>query len=271
MMKRKINSELLLEALLCFVFSLLLLYALVSGRVSQYVHPRINGYLWFSAAALLLFSILLLPGAFVPKHNAQPGRYLLFLIPILSVLLIPAGTVESKSVSFGGVSAAGAAAYSAGTSSQDKGTVIPDSAPSDDLGIDTASSAPSLPQAGTDGIITIQDEQFAKWYQDISQNMDEYNGKTLKFKGQVFRMNGFARDEFVPARYAMVCCTADLQPCGILCRGGGDVSKYQENDWVWVTGKIKIEKYHNQTMPVCYVSNIEKAEKAQILYIYFTY
>lgn len=271
MMKRRVNPESLLEALLCFVFALLLLNALISGRVSQYVHPRINGYLWFSAAALLLFSVLLLPGAFVPKRNARPGRYLLFLIPVLSVLLIPAGTVESKSISFGGVSATGAAAYSAGTSSQDNGTIIPDSVPSDDLGIDTASSSPSLPQVGTDGTVTIQDEQFAKWYQDINQDMEKYDGKTLKFKGQVFRMGNFAKNEFVPARYAMVCCTADLQPCGILCRSGGDISKYQENNWVWVTGKIKIEKYHGQTMPVCYVSKIEKAEKAQVLYIYFTY
>ena len=100
--------------------------------------------------------------------------------------------------------------------------------------------------------------------------MNKYNGKTLKFKGQVFRMKGFAKDEMVPARYAMVCCTADLQPCGVLCRGN-EVSHYKEDEWIWVTGTIKIEKYEGQMMSVCYVTKIEQAEKAKDDYIYFTY
>lgn len=267
-MKRKINSELLFEAFLCFILSVLLFYGLISGMVSDYVHPRMNGYLWFAAITLLIISITLLPAAFTPKHNAKPSRYLLLLVPILSVLLIPAGTVQSKAIAFGNTTT-GTANYSTSTSSQDKGTIIPDSTSSDNLGIKTP-SIPSLPKKNSDGVITVQDEQFAKWYQDINQHMDKYNGKTLKFKGQVFRMKEFAKDEIVPARYAMVCCTADLQPCGILCRGS-EVSKYKDNVWIWVTGKIKIEKYMNQTMPVCYITKIDKAEKAKEDYIYFTY
>ncbi|MVB09394.1 hypothetical protein CAFE_00420 [Caprobacter fermentans] len=268
-MKHKINSEVLLETILCFLLSILFFYALISGRTTDYVHPRINGYLWFAAIALLIISIMLLPSALTPKHNPEPGRYLLFFIPILFALLIPAGAVQSSAISFGNAPAAGTATISTGTSSQDKGTIIADSASSDDIGAE-ASSAPSLPKEDGSGVITVQDEQFARWYQDINQDMDKYNGKTLKFKGQVFRMKEFAKNEIVPVRYAMVCCTADLQPCGILCRGDG-VLKYKENEWVWVTGKIKIENYMNQRMPVCYITKIEKAEKAQKAYIYFTY
>lgn len=268
-MKQKINSEILLETIICFLLSILLFYALISGKTADYVHPRINGYLWFAAIALLIISIILLPAAFTPKHNAKPGRYFLFFVPILFVILIPAGTVQSKAISFGNTPAAGTAANSTGTSSQDKGTIIPDSVSSDNIGVE-ASSTPSLPKESSDGVITVQDEQFAKWYQDINQNMNQYNGKTLKFKGQVFRMKEFAKNEIVPARYAMVCCTADLQPCGILCRGS-EVSTYKDNEWIWVTGKIRIEKYMNQTMPVCYVTKMEKAEKAKEDYIYFTY
>lgn len=265
-MKQKINSEILLETLICFLLSVLFFYALISGKVAKYVHPRINGYLWFAAVALLIISIMLLTAAFTPKHNAKPGKYLLYFVPILFVILIPAGTVQSKAISFGNTPAAGTAVNSAGSSSQNKATAIPDSVSSENI----EPQVPSLPKEGSDGVITVQDEQFAKWYQDINQDMNKYDGKTLKFKGQVFRMKGFAKDEIVPVRYAMVCCTADLQPCGILCRGS-DVPKYKNNEWVWITGKIKIEKYMKQTMPVCYVTKIEKAEKARDDYIYFIY
>lgn len=258
-MKRKLNLELLAEALICFLLSALLFYALISGKAADYVHPRINGFLWFSAAALLIISALLFASCFSPKHNARPSRFLLFAVPVLFALCIPAGTVQSKAVSFGNTAG--------GADSRQESAVIPDTVSS---GAGEDASRFALPENNGNGVITIPDGQFADWYQDISQNMNRYEGKTLRFRGQVFRMREFAKDEMVPVRYAMVCCTADLQPCGILCRGGNS-SRYGNGAWVWVTGKIKIEIYENQKMPICYVTKIEKAEKAQKAYIYFTY
>ncbi|QAT50529.1 TIGR03943 family protein [Caproiciproducens sp. NJN-50] len=259
-MRRKINPEVLLEALICLSLSVLLLYALISGRASEYVHPRINGYLWFSSCALFVISLLLLSGSLRPRHNARPARFLLFLIPIFSVLLIPAGAVQSRAVSFGSTAAAQSAAPPSGKSAAASSQAVSTTGP----------SSSALPQEDASGVTSISDEQFAAWYQDINKDMEKYEGKTLRFKGQVFRMDGFAKNEIVPVRYAMVCCTADLQPCGILCRSG-EASQYKDNDWVWVTGKVKIETYMDQTMPVCYVTKIEKAEKAKAAYIYFTY
>ncbi len=266
-MNRKINSELFLEALICFFLGILLFYASISGKVSLYVHPRLNGFLFGTAGALVVIAFFMFPHAFTPKHNARPMKYLLFLVPLLASILIPAGAVQGKAVSFG--SAAG------GVTAQNKGTVIPNRvSQKDDIGIEVPSSSapgsPDLSSGAQGGTTTITDENYARWYQDINENMKKYEGKTLKFKGQVFRMEGFAKDEIVPVRYAMVCCTADLQPCGLLSRGK-DVEKYKDSDWVWVTGTIKIEDYQGQTMPVCYVTKIEPAEKAKEDYIYFNY
>lgn len=265
-MNRKINSEMFLESSICLVLGILLFFANLSGRTSLYVHPRLNGFLWVTAGALVVISFFMFPHALTPKHNAKSMKYLLFLLPLLACVLIPAGTVQSKAVTFGTPAAGGT------SSAQDKGTVIPDKIPQDDIGIDTSSSSADteLPKEDKNGVMKITDEGFAKWYQDISQDMEKYEGKTLEFKGQVFRMEGFAKNEIVPVRYAMVCCTADLQPCGILSRGD-DVAKYKDNEWVWVTGKIKIENYQGQTMPVCSVTKIEPADKAKVDYIYFTY
>ena len=256
-MKRKINPELLLESLICLVLGILLFFCLLSGRAALYVHPRLNGFLWVAAGALTVIALFLFPHALQPKHNAKPSGALIFLLPLLACVLIPAGAVQSKAVSFGNPSAAGAV-----SSARNRGTVIP--------GPSSSAGGAELPKEDRNGIMTVTDEGFAKWYQDINGNMKKYEGKTLRFKGQVFRMKEFAKNEMVPVRYAMVCCTADLQPCGILSRGG-DAAKYKENDWVWVTGKIRIEEYRGQTMPVCAVSKIEPAQKAKENYIYFTY
>lgn len=280
-MKRRGNAELLFQVVICFVLSALFVYALISGKASAYVHPRLYGFLWFSAVALFVIAVFMLRFAFTPKHNARPLKNFLLIVPMITAVIIPVGAVQSQAISFGtsiGKAQNTSSFEQSSTSSQDKGVVIPNSiASQDDVGIDipssaspSSSSSSTAPQEDKNGVMTISDEQFAKWYTDINENMKKYEGKTLKMKGQVFRMSTFAKNEIVPARYAMVCCAADLQPCGILCRSDA-VSQYKENDWVWVTGKIKIENYQKQTMPICYVTKIEKADKAKDDYIYFTY
>lgn len=269
-MKRKLNLEVLIQLIILLGLAILLLFALITGRIQNYVHPRLNGYLWFSVAALLAIAFFYLPNLFKPKHRIHLMRCWILVFPMLTALLIPTGTVQSKSITFGGQTAP---VTSASPSSSQKGIVIPDSTSSqDDIGINYSStpSAKVDPKEDANGVTHITDDQFADWYMKINQNMSSYVGKTFCFKGQVFRATSFAKNEFVPVRYAMVCCAADLQPCGILSRSN-EAQKWKDKDWVWVTGKISIEKYQGQTMPVCTVTKIEKADPAKEEYIYFTY
>ncbi len=263
-MRRKINLEVLIQLFILLGLAFLLLFALITGKAQDYVHPRLNGYLWFSAAVLFIIGFFLAPGLFKPKHNTSTAKYFIILFPMLTALLLPVGEVQSKAIALGGISTTAVPA------AQSKGTVIPDTvAPKDDIGIDTSSQSSAL-QEDPGGVINITDEQFADWYSKLNKDMTQYEGKTVRYKGQVFRMNDFAQNEFVPVRYSMVCCAADLQPCGILCRSD-DAKSLKNDDWVWITGKIKIETFQGQTMPVCYVTKIEKAEPAAQKYVYFTY
>nr|WP_319487321.1 TIGR03943 family protein [uncultured Caproiciproducens sp.] len=264
-MKRKLNFEVLLQLIILLGLAVLLIFALISGKAQDYVHPRLNGYLWFSVAALFGIGFFMLPGLSRPKHNTSTVKYLIILFPMVTAVLLPTGIIQSKAITLGGTTAS-----STGQLSQSKGTIIPDTfVPQDDIGIETNSSA-AEPQKDAGGVTNITDEQFADWYANLNRNMKQYEGQTFRFKGQVFRMNTFAKNEFVPVRYAMVCCAADLQPCGVLCRSD-HAKSLKDDDWVWITGKLKIEDYDGQTMPVCYVTAIEKAEPATQKYIYFTY
>ncbi len=261
-MKYKLNSEALLRFVVLTVLAILLFIALVTGTIQNFVHPRLNILLWISVFLLLGIAFFTLPELIRPRHNAKAGKNLLLVVPMLTALLIPTGIVQNKAVSFNTLSPSLTAAAA------QRGTVIPNTiTSSDDIGIDTPSSSAAAPVKFAQ---TITDDTFVQWYQELNKNMDSYEGATFRFKGQVFRMNDFKQNEFVPIRYAMICCAADLQPLGVLCRSD-DAKNWKDKDWVWVTGKLKIETYQGQKMPVCYVTKIEKADASKQEYVYFTY
>lgn len=106
--------------------------------------------------------------------------------------------MQNKAISFSSTATTKATTNSAGTVPQNNGTIISGSTSLNNIGKAATFSALFLAKEDNDGIITIQDEQFANWYQDINQNMNHYDEKTLKFKGQVFRMKDFAKNEMVP-------------------------------------------------------------------------
>jgi len=109
-------------------------------------------------------------------------------------------------------------------------------------------------------IIEIADEDYALWYRDLSENMNAYNGKTVKFKGLVATDDRLPPNSIVIGRPIMTCCVDDIQY-------GGLISVFKTNNlpknesWVTVKGTIKIEKHklYRSQGPVLYVDATEFA------------
>jgi Domain of unknown function (DUF1980). len=186
-MKRKLNFEVLCQLILLVGLAILILLALITGKAQDYVYPRLNGFLWFSVAALLLIGFFLLPGLWRPKHRAGVAKYLVLLLPMITAVLLPVGAVQSKAVTFGSLTASTPV-------SEQKGTVIPNKIVSkDDIGIDVSSAPPPEPKKGADGVTTVSGEAFSDWYGKLNLDMKQYEGQVFRFKGQVFRMSDFAK------------------------------------------------------------------------------
>jgi TIGR03943 family protein len=126
------------------------------------------------------------------------------------------------------------------------------------------------PQADKNGIINVADNDYVQWYMDVNSNPEKYENKTIRVKGQVLHMDDFAKDEFVPVRMNMVCCVADLEPIGFLCKYK-DAQKWADNTWVYVTAKIDIGEYNGEKMPMLYADDVTKAEKPKEEYVYFPF
>ena len=91
-------------------------------------------------------------------------------------------------------------------------------------------------------VIEVQDEHFATWYRDMTEEPQKYHGKTVRFKGQVAMLRRDKDNMFAPGRFVMTCCVDDIQFCGIPCRY--DKSRELESrSWVMVTAKITAEKH----------------------------
>ena len=91
-------------------------------------------------------------------------------------------------------------------------------------------------------VITINDEDFALWYRDVTEEPQKYDGKKVRFKGQVAMLRKEKNSMFAPGRFVMTCCAEDIQFCGIPCRYPGSGS-LQSRAWVMVTAKISAEKH----------------------------
>ena len=91
-------------------------------------------------------------------------------------------------------------------------------------------------------MIDIPGDYFGVWYMDCMDDMQKYDGKTVKFLAQVCQTSRAGKDSFVPGRFAMTCCVQDIQFVGFPCRYDA-YKALKQRDWITVTARVNI-KFH---------------------------
>lgn len=111
-------------------------------------------------------------------------------------------------------------------------------------------------------LIEIEDEDYALWYRDLSENLKSYDGKSVKFKGLAARNPRLPQNMFIIGRHIMTCCEADIQYSGLVCVSDKPVS-VKNGEWITVKGKIKVEanRMYKSKGPVIYLEATEFAVK----------
>lgn len=100
-------------------------------------------------------------------------------------------------------------------------------------------------------VIEIADDDFAIWYRDLSEDLEFYIGKTVKFKGLVARNPALEDNMFIIGRPIMTCCADDIAYSGLVCRLPQSTT-LRDGDWVTVTAKLTFEncKLYGKKGPV---------------------
>ncbi len=91
-------------------------------------------------------------------------------------------------------------------------------------------------------IIQIEDKDYAFFYRDLTENLEAYLGKTVKFKGLVARDKRLENKDLVVGRHVMTCCQDDIQYCGLACTLPYEM-ELQTRDWISVTAKVEFKKH----------------------------
>lgn len=92
-------------------------------------------------------------------------------------------------------------------------------------------------------VIKIEDTDYALWYRDMMEELDKYNGKTVKFKGIIAKDKKLADNAFITGRHVMTCCADDIQYAGLLAECKTGCGNLKTGDWVVVTAKISVENH----------------------------
>ena len=101
------------------------------------------------------------------------------------------------------------------------------------------------------------------WFLDCQDEPEKYNRKTVRFLAQVYKSPKAGKNSFVPGRFAMTCCAADIQFVGFPCVFD-DYRTLNDRDWVKVTAKVNYKMhflYRGRKGPVLTALSVEPAEK----------
>ena len=108
-------------------------------------------------------------------------------------------------------------------------------------------------------VIAISDADYAFWYRDLSEDLSYYDGKTVRFKGEVVVDDTIPQNCFIVGRPLMTCCADDIRFAGLVCEWGG-VGALKSRDWVVVEAKISVSEHecYGRVGPVLYGKTVEK-------------
>ncbi len=113
-------------------------------------------------------------------------------------------------------------------------------------------------------VITLNDEDYALWYRDVTEEPQKYAGKTVRFRAQVAMLRRERDKMFAPGRFVMTCCVEDIRFCGVPCRYAQSAS-LSSRSWVEVEATVSAEKhplYQGDVGPVLTALSVSPAEPA---------
>jgi G3E family GTPase len=113
-------------------------------------------------------------------------------------------------------------------------------------------------------VVEIQDKDYAIWYRDLGEELDKYDGKTVRFKGQVALSDELPEDCFIIGRQMMNCCAADVSYAGLVVEKSVRTG-WQSGDWLTITAKITVKKHaaYDRIGPVLTAIEVLTAEPAE--------
>lgn len=239
------------EALCFAALGAAIAYAVAGGSYTTLTTPRSLPYLIIGAVLLFALAITAWLGLF----HATERSALRFLVALIIPALLITVPFQPSSGSSGFDEYAGGRAIAIPRSSHKP------SGASQLHGLNTAKKT-----------ITISDDEFGSWFEQIDHNPQRYIGYHVQVTGFVSKSRTFGADEFELSRQFMSCCILDMAPFGFMA-SSGKAGTLHNHDWVTVDAVIKQGSYgsagHERQSLVLQVQSVSKAKAVPIGYFYW--
>lgn len=115
-------------------------------------------------------------------------------------------------------------------------------------------SSKTTNSSNSNDVIEITANNYTNVLKAVHDNLDEYIGKQIKFKGYIYRVYDLTNTEFILARNMIISSDNKAVVVGFLCNHD-NAQNFDNNTWVEVTGTITRGNYHGD-MPIIDVTEI---------------
>ena len=113
-------------------------------------------------------------------------------------------------------------------------------------------------------IVKIEDNDYALFYRDLSEEPAKYEGKTVEFTGVVARNDRMKKGTFAVGRHVMTCCVEDIRYAALVAQWDG-VETLNSRDWVHLQAKVEIRfsRIYGKRGPVLQIKSLEKTQQPE--------
>ncbi|WP_154989061.1 TIGR03943 family putative permease subunit [Priestia megaterium] len=309
---KKIDQQFVIyiRGILLIGFSLLMFKLILTGKIIQFIAPKMMPFILFSSGTFFLLGIIQIWRSSINKDlscecghdHTEKGKirttffYSLFLLPIMTGFLFSNHTLDSSVAVRRGLS------FSVNTPD------TPQQAGNDEK-IDTTNSElekdtndflfgnseetpKNVPTRHQNSIaakvapkgfhellekkllkkpkISINDTDYIPVMNIIENNTDQFVGKKIEVSGFVYHEKGFKDNQFVVARFGISCCAADASVYGLLSTLE-NASALKKDTWVHIKGIIQKTTYNGENVPYIQIQRIESIHKPDNPYVYELY
>lgn len=290
-MQPRYFAHYLLRAALSGGFALYIIHLVKSGKLMYYIAPRMETIVKLSAVALALIAIYLVFAALWALQGTAPScgchhmpgkspvkntvAYSLLAAPLILGWFVPDAVMGSKVVDMKGI-VLSKAPTSPAVSAPPGETVKPPSTAGDPQPV-FISDDPFAAQYSkfaerlfAQDPIVIKEDTYLEAISAIDLFMEQFQGKAIEISGFVYRQEDMSDTQFVVARLAMECCSADATPYGFLVEWP-EAKTLPEDTWVKVYAAISSSMFGGMEIVTLRASRVESIEAPETPYVYPNY
>ncbi|MCQ6275845.1 TIGR03943 family protein [Bacillus sp. V3B] len=116
-------------------------------------------------------------------------------------------------------------------------------------------------------VIQMKEDIFASYYQTISNDPKDFQGRKVKVSGFVYKEEGIGANQLVISRFIITHCIADASIIGLLTEFE-QASEYQQDTWLEIEGTIDVTSFNGVELPLIKAAKWKVIEEPTEPYIY---